>query len=170
MTTLSSTPSTVGSITASFFANARERAQPRGQPAPRWAKISADETVTPRRESGRSPRVCGDLVRLLRLAPAAASRPARDRLRARSPDLHLVVRVVAACDRDLDEPVRHARPLCPGRDQPRLDAVVARARTRFLAAHRPLRAGRLLQRRRACVAGARGLDGVPPLPRAHAVG
>ena len=65
---------------------------------------------------------------------------------------------------DRGEPVRLARDLRPGRDQPRLGDDGARAGARLRPRDDPVRPGRRLQPRCAADAGARRLDGVPPVP------
>ena len=62
-------------------------------------------------------------------------------------DLRLVVRLVAARDRDVPEPVRQPRDLRARRDQPRLGDDRPRARGAVRARHRAVRAGGLLQPR-----------------------
>ena len=103
---------------------------------------------------------------------ALASSGARDR-RPRKPegsgDLHLVVRVVAARDRDLDEPVHHARDLPARRRKPHVDDDDAGSGARLHAADAPRWARRLLQRRRAAHARAGRVDGLPALPSSHGV-
>src|SRR5579862_2568182 len=115
----------------------------------------------------RPPRLRGGLVRVLRLAALAAPGPRADRVRERQPDLRLVVCLVAACDRQLDESARLARALRTGRRQPGLDTDRSRAGARLLAADRGGRARRRLQRRGAAHARPRRVDGVPPLPLPH---
>src|SRR5439155_3644759 len=120
-------------------------------------------------ESGGATGVHRRLVPALRVAAAAAPRPEADRLRrrgeaARSGDLRLVVRLVATCDRALDESVLHARDLRADRHQPHLDDVCSGPRARVLTGDVVVRTRRLLQRGGAATAGGLRMDRVPPLP------
>src|SRR5262249_19220132 len=119
---------------------------------------------------GRLRRVRRALVRILRRVAPAASGPGAARGRSRQHDLRLVVRLVAPRDPELGEPVRYPLAVRAGRSQPPLYLVGADAGARLRSRDPARGSDRVLQPGRAPAAGVRSLDGLPALPRAHALG